>query len=170
MTSGDGGIGGVDICYVGGVEHAVLHLLYSVSGTRSCMTSDTSPVPNPSKRLYNQEYIQAAAYQDDRGIYVDAEKVTEKDGIFLFEEPSRSLDFRKMGKSLKIRSRRTICIPHMEQTLSGFMKCSWDRWTKTGLETKSVVGSHRLCRECGATLLTKIQVCRQLLMSFPLKS
>ena len=50
MTKGDGGIGGVDL-YVGGVEHAVLHLLYSRFWHKSCMTSDTSPVPNPSKGL-----------------------------------------------------------------------------------------------------------------------
>ena len=67
--------GGVDL-YIGGVEHAVLHLLYSRFWHRCSSTSVTWTRPNRSK-LFNQGMIQAYAYTDDRGQYVPADEVVE---------------------------------------------------------------------------------------------
>ena len=124
MTSGDGGIGGVDL-YVGGVEHAVLHLLYSRFWHKVLYDLGHVSGPEPFQRLYNQGYIQAAAYQDDRGIYVDAEKVIEKDGVFLFDGQPVSRSFGKMGKSLKNSVTPDDMYSAYGADTLGSMKCSW---------------------------------------------
>jgi leucyl-tRNA synthetase len=57
--------------------------------------------PEPFGRLYNQGYILAAAFQDDRGMYVPADEVSERDGRFFYEGVQVERSFGKMGKSLK---------------------------------------------------------------------
>jgi leucyl-tRNA synthetase len=52
--------------------------------------------------LFNQGYIQAAAYTDARGMYVPAEQVVEEpDGTFTYLGIPVNRSFGKMGKSLK---------------------------------------------------------------------
>ena len=63
--------GGVDL-YVGGVEHAVLHLLYSRFWHKVLYDLGHVSSKEPYARLFNQGYVQAAAYKDEREIYVDA--------------------------------------------------------------------------------------------------
>jgi leucyl-tRNA synthetase len=93
-------LGGVNL-YVGGVEHAVLHLLYARFWHKVLFDLGHVSTPEPFQRLFNQGYVVAAAFQDRRGVYVDAEAVEERDGgWFLGKEPvSRTMG--KMGKSLK---------------------------------------------------------------------
>ena len=58
--------GGVDL-YVGGVEHAVLHLLYARFWHKVLFDLGHVSSTEPFRRLFNQGYIQAAAYTDERG-------------------------------------------------------------------------------------------------------
>ncbi len=76
--------GGVDL-YVGGVEHAVLHLLYSRFWHKVLFDLGYVSSSEPYRRLYNQGYIQAYAYTDARGVYVPADEVEEKDGKFFHQ-------------------------------------------------------------------------------------
>ena len=62
---------GVDL-YVGGAEHAVLHLLYARFWHKVLYDLGHVSTPEPFGRLFNQGMIQAHAYQDERGMYVDA--------------------------------------------------------------------------------------------------
>jgi leucyl-tRNA synthetase len=55
----------------------------------------------PFARLYNQGYIQANAYTDDRGLYVEAADVVERDGGYFVGDQTVSREYGKMGKSLK---------------------------------------------------------------------
>jgi leucyl-tRNA synthetase len=55
----------------------------------------------PFQRLVNQGMIQAAAYTDERGVYVEASEVVERDGAFLFDGAPVTREFGRMGKSLK---------------------------------------------------------------------
>ena len=66
--------GGVDL-YVGGVEHAVLHLLYARFWHKVLYDLGHVSSDEPFRRLFNQGYIQAYAYTDARGVYVPAEEV-----------------------------------------------------------------------------------------------
>ena len=90
MGIGEGKPGGVDL-YVGGVEHAVLHLLYSRFWHKVLFDLGFVSTPEPFQRLFNQGMIQAAAFTDARGIYVDAREVVENgDGTFTLRAASRS--------------------------------------------------------------------------------
>ena len=97
----DGGVGGVDL-YVGGVEHAVLHLLYARFWHKVLFDRGDVSSQEPFHRLFNQGYIQAYAYTDSRGVYVPAEEVVaEADGTFTYQGEAVTQEYGKMGKSLK---------------------------------------------------------------------
>ncbi|MDK8241889.1 leucine--tRNA ligase [Corynebacterium coyleae] len=92
--------GGVDL-YVGGVEHAVLHLLYARFWHKVLYDLGFVTSKEPYRRLFNQGYIQAYAYTDSRGVYVPAAEVEEKDGKFFYQGEEVNREYGKMGKSLK---------------------------------------------------------------------
>jgi leucyl-tRNA synthetase len=87
--------------YVGGVEHAVLHLLYARFWHKILFDLGHVSTPEPFQKLFNQGYVQAAAFTDERGFYVDAARVEERDGRFVFEGHPVARSYGKMGKSLK---------------------------------------------------------------------
>ena len=92
--------GGVDL-YIGGVEHAVLHLLYARFWHKILFDLGHVSTPEPFQRLYNQGYILADAFTDPAGRYVPAAQVVEaEDGLFYEGERVRR-HHGKMGKSLK---------------------------------------------------------------------
>jgi leucyl-tRNA synthetase len=97
---GDGHPGGVDL-YVGGVEHAVLHLLYSRFWHKVLYDLGHVSSEEPFHRLFNQGYIQAYAYRDMRGQPVPANEVEDRDGKYFFDGEEVAREYGKMGKSLK---------------------------------------------------------------------
>jgi len=102
MADSGGGkrVGGVDL-YVGGVEHAVLHLLYARFWHKILFDLGYVSTPEPFQRLYNQGYILADAFTNPAGRYVPAAGVVEsEDGLFYQGERVRR-HAGKMGKSLK---------------------------------------------------------------------
>ncbi len=93
--------GGVDL-YVGGVEHAVLHLLYARFWHKVLFDLGHVSSKEPYYRLFNQGYILADAFKDDREIYVDALEVERhEDGTFTYGGDPVTREYGKMGKSLK---------------------------------------------------------------------
>jgi leucyl-tRNA synthetase len=101
MGAPDGGVGGTDL-YVGGVEHAVLHLLYARFWHKVLFDLGHLSSSEPFHRLFNQGYIQAYAYTDARGQHVPADEVVgdEKTG-FTWNGEAVTQEYGKMGKSLK---------------------------------------------------------------------
>jgi len=92
--------GGVDL-YVGGVEHAVLHLLYARFWHKVLFDLGHVSSEEPFRRLFNQGYIQAYAFTDERGSYVEASEVDERDGHYVHAGKPVRREYGKMGKSLK---------------------------------------------------------------------
>ena len=92
--------GGVDL-YVGGVEHAVLHLLYARFWHKILYDLGYVSTVEPFHRLFNQGYIQAPAFRDTRGFYVEASTVDERNGGFWADGQPVTREFGKMGKSLR---------------------------------------------------------------------
>jgi leucyl-tRNA synthetase len=92
--------GGVDL-YVGGVEHAVLHLLYARFWHKVLYDLGHISSFEPFRKLFNQGYIQAYAFRDARGFLVEAEEVVERDGRYFHGDQEVAREYGKMGKSLK---------------------------------------------------------------------
>ena len=95
-----GHTGGVDL-YVGGVEHAVLHLLYARFWHKVLHDLGHVSSEEPFHRLFNQGYIQAYAYRDERGQTVPANEVEESNGTYTWQGEKVIREYGKMGKSLK---------------------------------------------------------------------
>lgn len=135
--------GGVDL-YVGGVEHAVLHLLYSRFWHKVLYDLGHVSSYEPYHRLYNQGYIQAYAYTDARGIYVPAADVEEKDGKFFYNGEEVTQEYGKMGKSLKNAvSPDEICDNYGADTLRVYEMSMGPLDTSRPWATKDVVGAQR---------------------------
>jgi leucyl-tRNA synthetase len=95
------GEGGVDL-YVGGVEHAVLHLLYARFWHKVLYDLGHVSTKEPFRRLYNQGYILADGFTDQRGMYVPAAEVVEAAGSTLtYAGQPVTRRAGKMGKSIK---------------------------------------------------------------------
>ncbi|WP_151481540.1 leucine--tRNA ligase [Streptomyces albicerus] len=92
--------GGVDL-YVGGAEHAVLHLLYARFWSKVLYDLGHVSSAEPFHKLFNQGMIQAYVYRDSRGIAVPAAEVEERDGAYYYQGEKVSRLLGKMGKSLK---------------------------------------------------------------------
>jgi leucyl-tRNA synthetase len=94
------GEGGVDL-YVGGVEHAVLHLLYARFWHKVLFDLGYVSTTEPFRRLLNQGYITADAFTDARGMYVAADEVVRDNGSYTHRGEPVTRRIGKMGKSLK---------------------------------------------------------------------
>lgn len=89
--------------YVGGAEHAVLHLLYSRFWHKVLYDLGIVHTDEPYKKLYNQGMILAFAYETQAGAKVTSDMVEERDGKFYHKETGEELRqiVAKMSKSLK---------------------------------------------------------------------
>ena len=137
-------LGGVDL-YVGGVEHAVLHLLYARFWHKVLFDLGYVSSSEPFHRLFNQGMIAGLRVSPTTDGRLrrrptrsrSATAATSSSG----EEVQR--EYGKMGKSLKNVGRRpTRCTPTTAPTRCGCTRCSWARWTQSRpWDTKAVVGA-----------------------------
>ncbi|MDF0529432.1 leucine--tRNA ligase [Tsukamurella sp. 8F] len=135
--------GGLDL-YVGGVEHAVLHLLYSRFWHKVLFDLGYVTSREPYRRLYNQGMIQAYAFTDSRGVYVPAEEVVERDGKYFLGDEEVQREYGKMGKSLKNSvAPDDICRDYGADTLRVYEMAMGPLDQDRAWATKDVVGAQR---------------------------
>ncbi|MGZ4678992.1 MAG: leucine--tRNA ligase, partial [Ilumatobacteraceae bacterium] len=135
--------GGVDL-YVGGVEHAVLHLLYARFWHKVLFDLGYLSSKEPYYRLFNQGYILAAAFKDEREIYVEATEVVERDGVFYHDGQPVTREWGKMGKSLKNAvTPDDICQGYGADTLRLYEMAMGPLDASRPWETRDVVGMYR---------------------------
>jgi leucyl-tRNA synthetase len=141
---GEGDSGGVDL-YVGGAEHAVLHLLYARFWHKVLFDLGEVSSSEPFHRLFNQGYIQAYAYTDGRGSYVPAEEVTEDGhGAFHWHGEPVKREYGKMGKSLKnMVTPDEMCDTFGADTFRVYEMSMGPLDASRPWETRAVVGAHR---------------------------
>jgi leucyl-tRNA synthetase len=139
--------GGVDL-YVGGVEHAVLHLLYARFWHKVLFDLGHVSSSEPYRRLFNQGYIQAYAFIDARGSYVPAEEVREvvADATtrYFFGDKEVRREYGKMGKSLRnVVTPDDMCAAYGADTFRVYEMSMGPLDVSRPWETRAVVGSYR---------------------------
>lgn len=141
--------GGTDL-YVGGVEHAVLHLLYARFWHKVLFDLGYVSSFEPFHKLFNQGYVQAYAYTDARGQYVPADEVEEagqgSDGepAFTWKGEPVFREYGKMGKSLKnIVTPDAMCEEYGADTFRVYEMSMGPLDVSRPWETRAVVGSQR---------------------------
>ncbi|HNP12726.1 MAG TPA: leucine--tRNA ligase [Mycobacterium sp.] len=156
--------GGVDL-YVGGVEHAVLHLLYCRFWHKVLYDLGHVSSREPYRRLMNQGYIQAFAYTDARGAYVPAAEVVERGGRFWLpgsggeaaDEVEVFQEFGKIGKSLKNSiSPDEICENYGADTLRVYEMSMGPLEASRPWATKDVVGAYRFLQRVWRLVVDEI--------------
>ena len=92
--------------YVGGAEHAVLHLLYARFWHKVLFDLGYVPTSEPFQRLVNQGMILGTAYKTSRGVLVPMDEIEWRDGKPYGAEEGGEKELltefpAKMSKSLK---------------------------------------------------------------------
>ncbi len=87
--------------YIGGVEHAVLHLLYARFWHKVLYDCGFVPTKEPFQCLRNPGIVTSRSYQLSTGAYVEPEDVVEREGEYFHKESGEKLrsQIEKMSKS-----------------------------------------------------------------------
>lgn len=87
--------------YIGGVEHAVLHLLYARFWHKVLYDCDLVHTKEPFQKLFNQGMILAYSYRDPRGKYHHPKDIEEKNGKPVLKSTGEPVEtqIEKMSKS-----------------------------------------------------------------------
>ena len=154
-----GDTGGVDF-YVGGVEHAVLHLLYARFWHKVLFDLGHISSEEPFHKLFNQGYIQAYAFTDARGQYVPAEQVLEKledtETTYLHDGKVVNREYGKMGKSLKnVVSPDDMYDVYGADTLRVYEMSMGPLDVSRPWDTRAVVGSLRFLQRLWRNVLSE---------------
>ncbi|MFI1191335.1 leucine--tRNA ligase [Streptomyces californicus] len=148
--------GGVDL-YVGGAEHAVLHLLYARFWSKVLFDLGHISSAEPFHKLYNQGMIQAFVYRDARGIAVPAAEVEERDGAFYHDGEKVSRVLGKMGKSLKNAvTPDEICAEFGADTLRLYEMAMGPLDVSRPWDTRAVVGQYRLLQRLWRNVVDEV--------------
>ncbi|MGW0229504.1 class I tRNA ligase family protein [Actinopolymorpha singaporensis] len=145
--------GGVDL-YVGGVEHAVLHLLYARFWHKVLYDLGHVSSREPFRRLVNNGYIQAYSYTDERGVHVPAAEVVERDGTFWWRDRPVTRSLGKMGKSLRnMVTPDELCDRYGADTFRVYVMASGPLQASRPWDPRGIVGAQRLLQRVWRSLV-----------------
>ena len=136
--------------YVGGAEHAVLHLLYARFWHKVLYDLGHVTTKEPFKRLVNQGMILAHAYRNKRGGLVPVDEVVEKDGTYIHEKFNEEVEriSAKMSKSLKnVVNPDQIVDEYGADTLRMHMMFMGPLQGTKMWDSKAIAGTHRFLKK-----------------------
>ncbi len=150
---GEGDPGGVDL-YVGGQEHAVLHLLYARFWHKVLYDLGHVSSSEPFRKLINQGMIQAYVFRDDRGFPVPAAEVAEDSGGYVWQGQQVNRELGKIGKSLKnVVTPDAICADYGADTFRVYEMSMGPLEVSRPWESRAVVGSYRFLQRVWRNLV-----------------
>jgi leucyl-tRNA synthetase len=153
--NGEHHAGGIDL-YVGGAEHAVLHLLYSRFWHKVLYDLGHVSTPEPFGRLFNQGYIQAPAYTDQRGVYLPAAEIEFIDNKPHYKGQAVNVEFGKMGKSLKNAiAPDEVCEQYGCDTLRLYEMYMGPLDASKQWNTRDIVGVHRFLQRLWRVMVSE---------------
>lgn len=133
--------------YIGGVEHAILHLLYARFFTRAMHKTGHAAIDEPFRGLFTQGMVTHETYKDVHGKYLFPEQVSRKDGTAVHAKTGETVSVgtvESMSKSKKnVVDPETIISAYGADTARWFMLSDTPperdiEWSAAGVE-----GAHR---------------------------
>jgi len=127
--------------YIGGIEHAILHLLYSRFFTKALRDLDYFNLDEPFKGLFTQGMVTHLTYKNQNGEWVEPKDVLETEGI-LKDKKGFDISVGKIEKMSK--SKKNVVDPNDIINLYGADTARWFmlsdspperdlQWTDTGI-------------------------------------
>ncbi len=129
--------------YIGGVEHAILHLLYSRFFTRAMRRTGHADLDEPFAGLFTQGMVCHETYKDAEGQWVLPSDVVERDGALVHAETAEPISVgpvESMSKSKKnVVDPDDIIARYGADTARWFMLSDTPperdvQWTEAGIE------------------------------------
>ncbi|MGC1712719.1 MAG: leucine--tRNA ligase [Methyloceanibacter sp.] len=147
--------------YIGGVEHAILHLLYARFFTRAMHKTGYAPVEEPFAGLFTQGMVTHETYKDVYGKWVLPDEVIRRDGKAVHVETGEPISVgavESMSKSKKnVVDPDSIISAYGADTARWFMLSDTPperdiEWTAAGVEGsyRFLQRVYRLVREAAA--------------------
>ncbi|GAA0678178.1 leucine--tRNA ligase [Kitasatospora atroaurantiaca] len=147
--------GGADL-YVGGAEHAVLHLLYARFWHKVLHDLGHVSSVEPFHKLFNQGMITADVYRDERGFPVPAAEVEERGGTYFWNGEPVKREAGKMGKSLKNAvAPDEIADEYGADTLRLYEMSMGPLDVSRPWDTRAVVGSYRFLQRLWRNIVSE---------------
>ncbi|MBN8548488.1 MAG: leucine--tRNA ligase [Deltaproteobacteria bacterium] len=140
--------------YIGGAEHAVLHLLYARFWHKVLHDLNLVSTREPFKKLFNQGMIQAFAYKNRRGALVPVDEVEEQaDGSAVHTKTGDKLEriVAKMSKSLRnVVNLDDIVHQYGADTLRMYLMFAGPLDTGRVWDPKAITGNYRFLKKAWA--------------------
>lgn len=142
--------------YVGGAEHAVLHLLYSRFWHKVLFDLGYVSTKEPFKKLFNQGMLLAPAYKDSRGALVPSDLVEEDgQGIPKNRQTGEKLEkiIAKMSKSLRnVINPDDVIAEYGADTLRTYLMFMGPLDAGRSWDSKAIMGNYRFLKRSWAFL------------------
>jgi leucyl-tRNA synthetase len=144
--------------YIGGIEHAILHLLYARFFTRAMNRLNLVSVPEPFAGLFTQGMVCHETYKAADGAWVSPDEIDKRDGKAFLKGGGAEVAIgpsEKMSKSKKnVIAPEAIIADYGADTIRWFMLSDTPperdiEWTDAGAEGcwRFVNRVYRLCTE-----------------------
>lgn len=136
--------------YVGGAEHAVLHLLYARFWHKVLYDLGYVSTKEPFHKLFNQGMVQAYAYKNQRGALVPSDEVEDVDG----SDPIHITSGEKLEKIVAKMSKSLRNVVTLDETVSSYGADTFRMYlmfmgpldSSRGWDPKAITGNYRFLK------------------------